>query len=149
MSESFKILERLPARQRSALEHLLYFNVNQERMLPGIRKSIANYGVPEIVEHDGELGIRVGSLDGVQTLFAVAEHGYPLGVAVFVHLAPDRIAILHVVVLPRLRSTSDVNVQVFLELIHEIRCLAKRTQGINRIEVVYSKRQGIALNNAS
>jgi hypothetical protein len=50
---------------------------------------------------------------------------------------------------PRLQSSSDVNIQVFLELIHEIRCFAKRTQGVNRIDMLYCKRPGITLNNAT
>lgn len=147
MGDSFTICSTLAARQRPALEHLLYFNVNQERMRHGIQKSIDSYGVPEIFEKGGTLRIRVGSIERVQTLFAVSEHGHPLGVAVFVRLAPERIVVLHLGVLPRLRSKSDVNAQVLLELVHEIHCAAKRMRGIDRIEVVYSQRQAIAFKD--
>ena len=63
----------MPANQRAALEQLLFFNVNQHRVRDGIQLSIETYGVPEIYEHDGGLRVRVGDIDGVQTLFAVSD----------------------------------------------------------------------------
>jgi hypothetical protein len=140
MGETFTICSTLAARQRAALEHLLYFNVNQERMRLGIQKSIDSYGVPEILENNGTLSIRVGSVEGVQTLFAVSEYGHPMGVAIFVRSGPERVIVLHLGVLPRLRSKPDVNAQVLLELVHEVHCAAKRMDGVDRVEVVYSQR---------
>ncbi len=141
MGPSFTITAKLAAEQRAALEHLLYFNVNQERVREGIRKSIAAYGVPEIIDDgSGWLRIGVGNLEGVESLFAVSQFGHPLGVAVYVHEAPHRIVLLHVGVLPRLRSNSDVNAQVLLELMHEVQRAARRMQCVDRIEVVYSQR---------
>jgi len=144
MSQSFTISSTLAARHKAALEHLLYFNVNQERMRLGIQRSIASYGVPEILEKDGTLGIRVGCTEDVQTLFAISEHGYPLGVAVFVRPASERVVVLHLGVLPRLRSTFDINTEVLLELVYELCRVAKQTRGTGRIEVVYSQRQATA-----
>src|SRR5665213_2093758 len=138
MGESFKICSTLPTRQKAALEHLLYFNVNQERMRPAIQKSIDSYGVPEILDKNGTLSIRVGSIQEVQTLFAVSEYGHPMGVAIFVRSDPERVVVLHLGVLPRLRSNSDVNAQVLLELVHEIHNAAKQMKGVDRVEVVYS-----------
>jgi len=140
MGESFTICSTLPTPQRAALEHLLYFNVNQERMRLGIQKSIDSYGVPEIPDKNGTLSIRVGSIQGVQTLFAVSEYGHPMGVAIFVRSDPERIVVLHLGVLPRLWSKPDVNAQVLLELVHEIHSAAKQMKGVDRIDVVYSQR---------
>jgi hypothetical protein len=139
LSDSISIVGKLALEQRSALEQLLFFNVNQHRVRLGIQQSIDTYGVPEIYEHDGGLRIRVGDVPGVQTLFAVSETGHPLGVAVFVRLAEERFVVLHLGVEPRLRSSMDVNTPVLLRLMHEIRSTARRTRGVDRIELVYKQ----------
>lgn len=146
MSDSIGITSKLAVEQRAALEHLLFFNVNQHRVRLGIQQSIETYGVPEIYEQDGGLRVRVGDIDGVQTLFAVSDSGRPLGVAVFVRLAHERFVVLHLGVEPRLRSTMDVNTPVLLKLMHEIRSTARRTRGVDRIELVYKERPGVRLN---
>src|ERR1700761_7038209 len=112
LGASIGITSKLAAEQRPALEQLLFFNVNQHRVRLGIQQSIDTYGVPEIYEQDDSLQIRVGDIDGVQTLSAVSDVGRPLGLAVFVHLAHERFVVLHLGVEPRLRSTADVNIPV-------------------------------------
>ena len=148
MNESctLTITPTLPAEQRPALEHLLFFNVNQHRVLPGIQLSIESYGVPEIFEYQGNLRIRVGNLENVQTLFAISELGPPVGVAVFVRLACERFVMLHLAVDTRLRSTLDVNTPVLLELMREIRSTAKRMGGFDRVELVYNVRNATLLS---
>jgi hypothetical protein len=146
VSDSITITSRLPLEQRSALEHLLFFNVNQHRVRLGIQQSIETYGVPEIYEQDGCLRVRVGEIDGVQTLFAVSGSGHPLGVAVFVRLERERFVVLHLGVEPRLRSSLDVNTPVLLRLMHEIRSAARRTNGVDRIELVYKERTALRSN---
>ncbi|HEY3656885.1 MAG TPA: hypothetical protein VGL34_18085 [Steroidobacteraceae bacterium] len=140
------ITSKLAVEQRAALEQLLFFNVNQHRVRLGIQQSIEIYGVPEIYEQDGGLRIRVGDIEGVQTLFAVSDIGRPLGVAVFVRLAHERFVVLHLGVEPRLRTTIDVNTLVLLKLMHEIRSAARRTRGVARIELVYKERHAMRLN---
>jgi len=147
LSDLIGITCKLALDQRSALEQLLFFNVNQHRVRLGIQQSIEIYGEPEIYEQDGSLRIRVGDMPGVQTLFAVSETGHPLGVAVFVRLAEERFVVLHLGVEPRLRSSLDVNTPVLLKLMHEIRSAARRTRGVDRIELVYKQeRHAMRLN---
>ncbi len=146
LSESIGITCKLPLDQRAALEQLLFFNVNQHRVRVGIQQSIETYGVPEIYEHDGGLRIRVGDIDGVQTLFAVSAAGRPLGVAVFVRLAQERFVVLHLGVEPRLSVTPEINTRVLLKLMHEIRSAARRTRGVDRIELVYKDRHAVRLH---
>ena len=145
-SYSLTITPTLPVEQRPALEHLLFFNVNQHRVLPGIQLSIENYGVPEIFEHHGNLRIRIGNLENVQTLFAVSELGPPVGVAIFVRMPSHRLVMLHMAVDTRLRSTVDVNTPVVLELMREIRSTARRMGGIDRVELVYNVRNTALLS---
>lgn len=136
----------MPVEQRTALEQLLFFNVNQHRVRLGIQQSIDTYGVPEIYEHDGGLRVRVGDVAGVQTLFAVSDTGRPLGVAVFVRSAHERFAVLHLGVEPRLGATPELNRRVLLKLMHEIRRAARRTRGVDRIELVYKDCHAVRLH---
>jgi hypothetical protein len=146
LDESIGIKCKLPLEQRAALEQLLFFNVNQHRVRLGIQQSIDTYGVPEIHEHDGGLSIRVGDIAGVQTLFAVSEHGRLLGVAVFVRLAFERFVVLHLGVQHPHRLMPEVNTRVLLKLMHEIRSAARRTHGVDRIELVYKDRHPVRLH---
>lgn len=146
LSESIGIRCKLPLDQRAALEQLLFFNVNQHRVRLGIQESIETYGVPEIHEHDGGLSIRVGDIEGVQSLFAVSGAGRPLGVAVFVRLARERFVVLHLGVQQPYTVASELNTRVLLKLMHEIRSAARRTHGVDRIELVYKHRHGARLH---
>jgi hypothetical protein len=146
LDEAIGIKCKLPLEQRAALEQLLFFNVNQHRVRLGIQQSIDTYGVPEIHEHDGGLSIRVGDIAGVQTLFAVSEHGRLLGVAVFVRLAFERFVVLHLGVQHPHRLMPEVNTRVLLKLMHEIRSAARRTHGVDRIELVYKDRHPVRLH---
>ena len=130
LSESIGITCKLPLDQRAALEQLLFFNVNQHRVRVGIQQSIETYGAPEIY----------------QTLFAVSSAGRPLGVAVFVRLARERFVVLHLGVEPRLSATPEINTRVLLKLMHEIRGAARRTRGVDRIELVYKDRHAVRLH---
>src|ERR1700729_2360994 len=146
LSGSIGITSKLAAEQRSALEQLLFFNVNQHRVRVGIQQSIDTYGVPEIYEQDGGLRVRVGDIAGVQTLFAVSESGRPMGVALFVRSAHERFAVLHLGVDPKLSLTADLSTRVLLKLMHEIRSTARRTRGVDCIELVYKIRHGVRLH---
>jgi hypothetical protein len=146
LNESIGITCKLPIEQRAALEQLLFFNVNQHRVRLGIQQSIETYGVPEIYEQDGVLRIRVGDIEGVQTLFAISATGRPLGVAVFVRLARERFVVLHLGVEPHVAATPEINSRVLLKLMHEIRGAARRTRGVDRIELVYKDRHAVRLH---
>jgi hypothetical protein len=146
LGESIGIKCKLPLDQRAALEQLLFFNVNQHRVRVGIQQSIEAYGVPEICEHEGELTIRVGDIEGVQTLFAVSDEHRLLGVAVFVRLALERFVVLHLGVQQPYRLAPEVNIRVLLKLMHEIRGAARRTHGVDRIELVYKDRHAVRLH---
>jgi hypothetical protein len=145
LTEPIEITSKLPAGQRPALEQLLFFNVNQHRVRLGIQQSIDTYGVPEIFEQQGTLRVRVGDVAGVQTLFAVSEVGYPVGVAVFVRSAYERFAVLHLVVEPRWGWAADANTRVLLKLMNEIRSTARRTQGVACIELAYKDSPAVRL----
>ncbi len=146
LGASIGITSKLAAEQRPALELLLFFNGNQHRVRLGIQQSIDTYGVPEIYEQDGGLRVRVGEIEGVQTLFAISGEGRPVGVAVFLRSAHERFAVLHLGIDPRLSLTGDMSTRVLLKLMHEIRSTARRTRGVERIELPYKDRHAVRLH---
>jgi hypothetical protein len=135
------ITSKLGVEQRKALEQLLFFNVNQHRVRHGIEHSIDTYGVPEIYEHEGGLRIRVGDTDGVQSLFAVSATGRPSASRCSCGSSRTASSILHLVVEPRDEFGELSNTPVLLKLMHEIRGAARRTRGVDRIELVYKDRR--------
>src|SRR4030081_2647830 len=143
---SIGISSKVSELQRAPLEQLVFFNVILHRVRVGIQQSIETYGVPEIYEQDGGLRVRVGDIAGVQTLFAISDLGRPLGVAVFVRAAHERFAVLHLGVEPRLSATPEMNTRVLLKLMHEIRSTARRTRGVDCIELVYKDCHAVRLH---
>lgn len=148
MNEQVAITSKLGADQRVALEQVLFFNANQHRVRNAIVHSIQTYGVPEIYEEGGNLRIRVGDIQGVQSLFAVSAQGRPVGAAVFVRAAHERFVVLHLVVAPRDGLGEENNTPVLLKLMHGIRTAARRTRGVDRIELVYKGHNAMRLHGA-
>ena len=146
MNVTIDITSNLLVEQRAALEQLLFFNVNQHRVRMGIQQSIDTYGVPEIHEHEGSLKVRVGDIVGVQNLFALSTAGRLLGVAVFMRSAHERFAVLHLGVETRRFAAPDLSTRVLLKLMHEIRGAARRTQGVERIDLVYKDHHAVRLH---
>ena len=66
--------------------------------------------------------------------------------AVFVRSAHERFAVLHLGVDPRLSLTADQSTRVLLKLMHEIRSTARRTRGVDCIELVYKVRHAVRLH---
>lgn len=146
LSVPIDITSKLAAEQRAALEQLLFFNINQHRVRMGIQQSIDTYGVPEIHEHEGCLTVRVGEIVGVQNLFALSTAGRLLGVAVFVRSAHECFAVLHLGVETRRYAAPDLGMRVLLKLMHEIRGAARRTQGVQRIDLVYKEHHAVRVH---
>jgi hypothetical protein len=145
LSLSIDISSKLATEQRAALEQLLFFNINQHRVRMGIQQSIDTYGVPEIHEQDGSLTVRVGEI-GAQNLFALSTAGRLLGVAVFVRSAHECFAVLHLGVDTRRFAAPDLGTRVLLKLMHEIRGAARRTHGVQRIDLVYKEHHAVRLH---
>jgi hypothetical protein len=133
--------------QRPALEQLLFFNINQHRVRMGIQQSIDTYGVPEIQQHGDGLRVQVGDIVGVQSLFALSGPDQLLGVAVFVRSTHERFAVLHLGVATPRYAAPDLSRRVLLKLMHEIRGAARRTQGVEHIDLVYKDHQAVRLHD--
>ena len=120
---------------------LLFFNARQHRVRDGIEATIERYGLPEIIERDRRLDIRVAGVPEVQTLFAVHEadgRARPVGVVIYVRESIERITVLHVGVADDHTADGPYGSErVLTRLFQQIRGVARRTQGIRHMAVAY------------
>ena len=142
MTHTITVASRLPARMRVELESLLFFNARQHRVREEIEQTIARFGAPEIVDHDGWLRVRVAGLAEVQSLFAIhQEHGTvrPVGAVIYVRETFERITVVHVGVADDYAvGGPHAAERVLHRLMQEIRRVARRTAGIERVELAYT-----------
>lgn len=142
MPHTITVASRLPAWMRGDLEALLFFNSRQHRVRDEIEQTIERFGAPEIVEHDGWLRVRVAGLAEVQSLFALREEGgrsRPVGAVIYVRETFERITVVHVGVADDYAiGGPHAHERVLLRLMQEIRRVARRTAGIERVELAYT-----------
>jgi hypothetical protein len=143
VTRTISVTSRLPAHQRADLEALLFFNARQHRMRHEIEQTIERFGVPEIVEHNGWLRVQVAGLPEVQSLFAVhREDGQqrPVGAVIYVRDAFERFTVVHIGVADDyVQGGAYASERVLLRLLQEIRRVARRTSGIQHVELAYSR----------
>jgi hypothetical protein len=143
MTHRITVTSRLPAHQRADLEALLFFNARQHRMRHEIEQTIERYGLPEIVEHGGWLRVRVAGLPEVQSLYAVHEEAgrsRPVGAVIYVRDAFERFTVVHIGVADDYATGgAHSSERVLLRLVQEIRRVARRTSGIQHVELAYSQ----------
>lgn len=146
MPHTLTVASRLPAWMRADLESLLFFNARQHRMRQEIEQTIERFGAPEIVEHDGWLRVRVAGLAEVQSLFAVHEENgraRPVGAVIYVRETFERITVVHVGVADDYAvGGPHAAERVLHRLMQEIRRVARRTAGIERVELAYTNGRG-------
>jgi hypothetical protein len=133
---------RLPVERRGALESLLFFNGRQARVRNRIVDSIENYGLPEIVESDGTLRIRLSGRHDAQSLFALAgkEASDVVGAIVYVRDRTDRFVVVHIAV-DDSHSSSGMSAEqhVVLRLLDAVRAVAAVTAGVRLVEFYYGE----------
>lgn len=136
----------LPRHKRHALERILFFNGCQDRVARDIVDVIDRYGSPEVYDDGEGLRVRVGSLSGVQSLFAVETvTGRPIGVAVYMRADHEHVTVLHVGVSEDYCAGGmNDDVRLFLRLMGEVRRASRRVKGVRRFEVLYSAQRARA-----
>lgn len=133
---------RLPVARRSALEALLFFNDRQSRFRNRIVDSIESYGLPEIVDSDGTLRIRLSGRHDAQSLFALAGEGASdvVGAIIYVRDRADRFVVVHIAV-DDSHSSGGVSAEqhVVLRLLDAVRAAAAVTAGVRMVEFYYGE----------
>lgn len=143
MSQETRFVSRLPAAQRAQLEGLLFFNGRQDRVRSGIVAAIERYGAPEIVEADGSLRVQLAGLADAQCLFAIEAHrgrDRPVGVILYVRDSFERITVVHVSIAePFAAGGERAGEHLLFRMVQAVRHVARRTAGIERVELLYSQ----------
>ena len=140
MGDAVAYESKLAVFHRHALERLLFFNGCQSRVVQSIVDAIDQYGVPEIVRDGDGLRVRVGDLQGVQSLFAIDfATGRPLGVAVYVRADHEHVTVLHVGIAEECCAGGPrEGLMLLLRLMREVRRTSRRLRGVRRVKVLYA-----------
>ncbi len=145
-SGRFLFSSRIPADQRAALEHLLFFNEHQSRVRGALREVIERWGCPEIVEEDGFLSVKLAGHAAVQCLFATQARAgglRPLALAIYLRAAADLLTVLHVGLAPAYAAGGlHAEANLLGCLMHEVKRVARRTAGIRKLSVAYRALRG-------
>ena len=132
---------------REELETLMFFNPLQKKALTGINHSIAEYGVPSIVEDKGCLRISVEGLPESQSLYALdhsADTPVLAGVMVYMRTDPENLVLLHIAVREDYsRSGIYADEMLVLRFMTRLRGIARRIKGIRTITLKYN--QGLVI----
>ena len=143
MSQEIRFVSRLPAAQYAQLEALLFFNGRQERVRSGIVAAIERYGTPDVVEVDGTLRVRLSGLADAQCLFAMDSSSglaQPVGLILYVRDSFERITVVHVSVAePFAAGGTRADNHLLFRMVQAVRQVARRTAGIERVELLYSQ----------
>lgn len=143
MDASIEFKSHVPARQRSELEALLYFNSCQGRVTDCIANAVERFGAPEIVADGDRLRIHVKSMNDVQSLFAIeTSTGRPVGVAVYTRQDVEHVTVIHIGIAAEYASGGPrANAQLLLRLMREVRRSSRRMKGVRRVELYYATRR--------
>jgi len=133
----------LPNSYRNDLESLMFFHPHQQFLSSSIVESIDSYGIPKINVTDGNIGIHIDNLQGVQSLFALAagdDRPELLGVMIFTRISTDTVILLHMVVRDDYSSIGPhKEAMVGLQMVEALRKLAASLRGVQWIRILYGK----------
>jgi hypothetical protein len=141
VAAQFTISSRLPLAQRAALEQLLFFSRQQDKVRHRIVDSIESFGSPEIVASDTTLRVRLSGRHDAQTLFAVADATpmRPVGTVVYVRDRADRLVVVHVAVDPAYSAEGRfADAHLLLRLLQAVRGVAEVTSGVTHVDFFYA-----------
>lgn len=146
----FEFISAVSSGMRGAVEALFFFNPRQQRVRQGILVSVELYGRPEILELNGKLWIGVSS-GAMQCLFACdqsQEPARPAGVMLYLRPAPEILSITHLAVDPDYTAGGSRGGEgLGLLMIGQLRNIARRINGVSRIELPYRKRCFLPVTN--
>ncbi len=142
MNHEIEFRSHVVAKQRGALERLVFFNSCQERVAAGIADAVEMFGAPEIVaDAPDRLRLSIARMPDAQCLLAVEKDtGKPVGVTV--HIRPDleHITVLHLSIAAEYASGGIfADEHLLLRLLREVRQSTRRVKGVRRLELYYGR----------
>lgn len=136
---------RLAAEHREAVEHILFFNANQNRATESVSFVAERYGLPKVYTRDDDEYVRVKLASDIeaQTLFAMLSDGRserPVGVVVYTR-ENDAFVVLFVAVHEEFCSRGPgANRKVLLHMTNEVKAIARRVKGVDSLLVYLGRR---------
>lgn len=137
--------------QREEVERLLFFNGNQARSSEAVAYVVERYGMPKLREEVDHLRVDLDSEVSVQTLYAVRPTGQgrvPVGVAVYTRDADAIVVLLAAVHEDYCAGGVFARHRVLVQLVGEIKRIAKAVRGVDRVVVYVGRRTPARLSVA-
>jgi hypothetical protein len=120
----------------------LFFNPQQTGTVAWISQSIAEHGTPVISAEGDAITVKVGALEDVQTIFALAaiDEAYELaGLVMYVRTDIQNVLVLHIAVAEHFSATGpDAEAMLVMRLVDTVRRAARRLKGVRSVTVIYS-----------
>jgi len=136
---SLTLISHLPLQYREALEEILFFNPGQHSARLGIEKSVEKYGLPQIYENDGRIGIRTEKFTEFQCLYALDKSKDPAvlaGVLVFVRDPLNTLEALHLAVSePYAAHHRGFDQSASYQLIDQLLRIGAKVKGVERVGI--------------
>jgi hypothetical protein len=121
---------------------MLFFNDQQGAVRLRVAAAIEQYGALQILEDGRFLRLRLEHLAEAQSLFCVLPDGRPVGCLVYSRDAADRFLVLHVAVEPAYTARGRiVDGDILLKMVGAVRAAARRTRGVERVDLLYAARR--------
>lgn len=137
------ITSKLGGGYRGALEELLFFNPQQQKVLAGIMHSIEAFGAPSITTDNNLLRIQVEGLKEVQTLYALTDavdDPQLIGVIIYVRIDIENVIILHIGVREDYSTQGKHGDQMLVvRLVSELRMSCRFVKDLRYLHLMYGK----------
>lgn len=138
-ARDLQVSSQVEPRWHPLLERLLFFNDQQHAVRARVAAAIEQYGALRIIEDGGSLRLRLERLPDAQSLFCLLPDGRPVGCVVYSRDAADRFLVLHVAVEPAFSARGQYSDgDVLLRMIGAVRAAARRTRGVERVDLLYA-----------
>lgn len=138
-ARELQVSSKLDPRWLPWLERLLFFNDQQHAVRARVAAAIEQYGALRILDDGGSLRLRLELLPDAQALYCLLPDGRPVGCVVYSRDAADRFLVLHVAVEPAFSARGQYSDgDVLLRMIGAVRAAARRTRGVERVDLLYA-----------
>lgn len=134
------VTSQIDARWHSVLERMLFFNDQQHTVRARVAAAVERYGSLQIEQEAGWLRLRLERLPDAQALYCVLADGRPVGCIVYSRDAVERFLVLHVAVEPAYTARGGMaeGGEILLRLVGAVRAAARRTRGVERVDLLYA-----------
>ena len=135
----FELTAKLDCRYRDALEQLLFFNANQQRVHRGAALAVDRYGTPRLSAENDRLWVTFDSGIEAQSLFVVdrTQAESPLLAIIVYTREDDVLVVLFMAVREDYAYRKDApDKPLFRQLLDNLLEIARRVQGVAAIKLL-------------